>query len=111
MENRSEQRKNSRVYELVPTQIMLKERLFTVNDISSSGMGIVLEDGGPSFYMGERIPSIPLPLAAGTVTLAGVVSHISVSDARRVCGIRFLFSGDDFDMVLRFKKERMVPAQ
>lgn len=107
----SEQRKHDRAFELKPTQVLLKGKSFAVNDIGSGGMGIVLEDGGPPFFMGERLDAIPLPLAGGTVTLKGVVSHISVTTERRVCGIRFILSGDDFDVVLRFKKERMVPVQ
>lgn len=107
----SEQRKHDRVFELKPTQVLLKGQSFAVNDIGSGGMGIVLEDGGPAFFMGERLDAIPIPLAAGTVTLRGVVSHISVTIDRRVCGIRFILSGDDFDAVLRFRTERMVPVQ
>jgi c-di-GMP-binding flagellar brake protein YcgR len=106
-----EQRKNKRVFDLKPTRVMLKGNAFAVSDISSGGMGVVLEDGGPKFFMGERLDAIPLPLSSGIVTVRGVVSHISVNDAETVCGIRFMFIGDEYDAVIAFKKERKVPVQ
>ena len=108
MASRSDKRTSNRVSLLKPTQIKIKGRLFTVHDISHGGMGILLEEGGPHFFMGERLQGIPLPLAGGIVPLEGVVSHISVTDEKQVCGIRFILHGDDFDAVIQFRKERMV---
>ena len=54
---------------------------------------------------------IPIPLAGITVNLKGIVSHISVTAGGKVCGIRFLFSGDDFDAAVRFKQERTIHSQ
>ena len=108
MANGPDKRNSKRVFLLKPTRIQLKGQSLAVHDISHGGMGILLEEGGPHFFMGERLQQIPLPLADGTVSLEGVVSHISVTDEKRVCGIRFLLKGDDFDALIRFRKERMI---
>lgn len=108
MADRSDKRKSRRVFQLKPTRVRLKEHSFVVHDISHGGMGILLEEDGPHFFMGERLQGISLPLAGGAVSLDGVVSHISVTAEKRVCGIRFLLRGDDFDSVIRFRKERMA---
>lgn len=99
-------RENKRAYHLKPTRIALKGTSFELNDISSGGIGVVLEKGRPEFVTGERIEKIPLELQSGRVNLKGVVSHISVSTERTICGIRFLLTGDAFDTVIQFKKER-----
>ncbi len=101
--------KKVRSYELKPTSILLKDRLFRVNDISTEGIGIILEEKGPRFFIGERLEEIPLPLQSGPVTLKGFVTHISVTDSGTIYGIRFLFSGDDFNSIVQFKKERTHP--
>ena len=100
------QRQNERKYNLKPTRITLKGAFLEVNDVSSGGIGVVLEKDGPEFIMGERLDTIPLELADGRVYLQGVVSHISVATDKTICGIRFLLSGDQFDTVIQFKKER-----
>jgi hypothetical protein len=101
-------RKNQRVYHLKPTLISLKGAAFELNDVSSDGIGVVVVEGGPEFSMGERIENIPLKLQSGLVKLKGVVSHISVSTEKTICGIRFLLTDDEFDTVIQFKKEREV---
>lgn len=106
MPKRPNQRRSERTYHLIPTTIRLKGRDIPVNDISNEGIGIRLEAGGPSFTVGERLEDIPMPLQGGTVRMKGVVSHVSVDGATTVCGIRFLFSGDDFDAAIRFRRER-----
>ena len=102
----AKKRKNGRVHRLKPTRIALKGTFFELNDVSSGGIGVVLEKGGPEFTTGERIEKVSLELQSGLVSLKGVVSHISVSTEKTICGIRFLLTGDDFDTVLQFKKER-----
>ena len=102
------ERKSERNYELKPTRIELKGRLFQVNDISSDGIGIILEENGPRFFMGERLENIPIQLQSGTVNIKGLVSHISVTTACTICGINFLFSSDEFKSILQFKKERRI---
>ena len=99
-------RKNERAHHLKPTRIALKDTSLELNDISSGGIGVLLEKGGPEFITGERLEKIPLELQNGTVNLKGVVSHISVSTEKTICGIRFLLTGDEFDTVIQFKKER-----
>lgn len=106
MAKRPNQRKSDRSYHLIPTAIRLKGREIRVNDISNEGIGIRLEVGGPRFTVGERLDDIPIPLLDGTVHLRGVVTHVSVDGTTTVCGIRFLFSGDDFDAAIRFRRER-----
>ena len=102
------QRQAQRAYRLKPTRITLKGVFLEVNDVSSGGIGVVLEKDGPEFVTGERLDPIPLELTAGPVNLQGVVSHISVSTERTICGIRFLLTGDQFDTVMQFKKERAL---
>ena len=99
-------RKSERAYDLIPTYIDLKGRRFLVSDISSEGLGILLEDDGPRFFTGERLEKIPLPLENGTLNLKGAVTHISVTGTGTVCGIRFIFSGNEFDAIVQFIKER-----
>ena len=108
MQETRDKRNASRSYTLKPTQIQLKAAAFRVNDISSTGMGLVLVEGGPTFDVGERLEGIPIPLQSGTVAVNGVVTHLSITDAGTICGIRFEFSGDEFDAVIQFKKERTL---
>jgi len=100
------QRQNEREYNLKSTRIALKGAFLKVNDVSNGGIGVVLEKGGPEFITGERLDPIPLELTDGCVHLQGVVSHISISTDQTICGIRFLLTGDQFDTVIQFKKER-----
>lgn len=99
-------RQNKRAYQLKPTKIALKGTFFELNDVSSGGIGLILREGGPEFINGERLDHIPLELTEGPVSLQGVVSHISVLTDRTICGIRFILTGDQFDAVMRFQKER-----
>ncbi len=111
MVNYKNRRKSARVYDLKPTTITLKNHPLKVNDISNEGIGLILEDGGPQFVTGERLETIPIPLKDGEVNVKGVVSHISITAKSSVCGIRFLFSGPDFESIIQFKKERMLPSR
>lgn len=106
MSKSGSKRKSERAYDLIPTYIDLKGRRFQVRDISSEGIGIVLEDDGPRFFTGERLEKIPLPLQNGTLNLQGAVTHISVTGTGTVCGIRFIFSGNEFDSIVQFVRER-----
>ncbi len=101
----SNQRKNERIAHLKPARIVLKGTAFELNDISSGGIGVVLTKDGPDFTTGERIEEVLLEMQNGRAALQGVVSHISVSTEKTICGIRFILSGDDFDTVIKFKKE------
>ena len=109
MPNASNQRKAERIYDLKPTRIMLKGYYFTVNDISNGGIGIILEDDSPGFLMGERIEKIPIPLKSGTIEVNGAVSHISITSKSTICGIQFIFTGDEFKSIIEFKNERILP--
>jgi hypothetical protein len=105
MTDNHNRRKNDRVFPLKPTRIELKGTFFLLHDINNQGLGIFLEKDGPQFVTGERIDSVPIPLQAGTVNINGIVSHLSVTSKCRICGIRFLFNGDEFKSVIQFKKE------
>lgn len=111
MPNYKNRRKSPRVYDLKPTTIMLKNHPFRVNDISNEGIGLIMERDGPRFINGERIETIPIPLSSGEVKLEGVVTHVSVTKRNTVFGIRFLFRGEDFKSIIRFKEERTNPPQ
>jgi hypothetical protein len=102
-------RKNERTYAIKPVQIMLKGQFYRLNDISNEGIGIVFDEDAPQFVIGERLEKIPIPLQSGTVNLMGTVSHISINADRKVCGIRFIFEGDDFSRIVQFKKECTYP--
>ena len=106
MPERPELRKSKRVYDLEPTYITIKNYAFRVNDISTEGIGIILEPGAPRLVIGERLDSIPIPLKTGPVTVKGVVSHISVSAAATLCGILFQLDSEQFGLIARFQKER-----
>ncbi len=101
-------RKTERIIALKPTRIRLKGHPLELSDISSEGIGVILEKEGPRFFIGERIDNIPLPLQGGTIDLPGMVSHISITAAHTVLGIRFLLGEGDFNAVNRFKKERAL---
>ncbi len=111
MPNVKNKRKAERIYNLKPTSITLKGYDFAVNDISNGGIGLILEDDSPGFLMGERLQNIPIPLKSGTVDVQGAVSHISITMKHTVCGIRFVFTGDEFKSVIEFKKERTLPPK
>ena len=104
-------RKSERAYDLKPTFIDLKGQRFHVSDISNEGIGIVLEEGGPRFFTGERLEKIPLPLQNGTLDLKGAVTHISITGTGTICGIRFIFSGSEFKSIVQFIKERTQTKQ
>ncbi len=108
MPKSANKRQTRRAYRLKPTRVALKGTIFELHDISSGGIGVVLPADGPQFITGERLDAIPLELAAGPVSLQGVVSHISIRADKTICGIRFLLSGDQFDTVIQFKKERAL---
>ena len=108
-ENRN-RRKSDRLFPLKPTRIKLKGNFFQLHDINNQGIGIILENDGPQFVTGERIDSVPIPLQSGTVNINGIVSHLSVTSKHRICGIRFLFNGDEFKSVIQFKNELLQPS-
>ncbi len=107
MPNHRNQRKNTRAYNLVPTKVRLKGQQFLINDISNAGIGIVLEKHKPHFVVGERLEKIVLPMQSGSLTVKGVVTHISLNASHTVCGIRFDLTSDEFKAISHFKKERM----
>ena len=75
-----------------------KER-FLVNNISSEGIGVVVE-GPDTFFPGQRIETIQFPKENPDMVLKGIVSHTSKTDRGFVCGIQFIFSGTaDFAVV------------
>ncbi len=107
MPGQRDKRQSKRITSLKPTYILLKGQRLRVSDISNDGIGIVLGDDAPPFSIGERLAEIPIPLESGSVAVQGIVSHISLSAAGKTCGIQFLFSGTEYDAVMRFKNERM----
>jgi len=109
------QEKDRRTYcrecNLKPTEVVIKNRIFQLNDISNEGVGVLVNGEEKAFHLGERIEKICLPSRGGEVTLSGVVTHMSRTDAAIVCGIRFLFkSSDEFDAVSRFMEDIMVES-
>jgi hypothetical protein len=99
-------RKSERTADILPTTIEVKGHRFRVNDIGSEGIGIIVEEGGPRLVVGERIDAIVIRLTSGPMTIGGVVTHLSRTTTRLICGIRFLFVDDAFDRIRQFKKER-----
>jgi hypothetical protein len=106
MARERDRRTSQRNYTLQPTRIRLKGHEFEVHDISSDGVGVILDQAGPRFVIGERLDSIPIPMQSGSLSIQGVVSHISVTSSCTICGIRFIFSGDEYKSIMQFIKER-----
>lgn len=106
MKNPENNRKTARTYSIKPTEIVLKGKVYMLNDISSEGLGIIVEEGAHTFFMGQRLDQIPLQLQQGAEYLKGVVVHLTKNELNSVCGIRFLFSNSkEFESVKRFQKE------
>jgi hypothetical protein len=99
-------RKSERTADILPTTIEVKGHRCRVSDIGSEGIGVIIEEGGPRLVVGERIDAIVIRLASGPMTIEGVVTHLSRTTTRLICGIRFLFVDDEFDRIRQFKKER-----
>ena len=111
MPKERDRRTSRRNYALKPTSIRLKGHEFEIHDISSDGLGLILDKAGPRFVIGERLDNIPIPLQSGTVSIKGVVSHISVTTSCTICGIRFLFSSDEYKAIIEFIRERAQSSQ
>jgi hypothetical protein len=109
MPNPLDLRKSARICDLEPTFITLKDHRFRVHDISTEGIGILLEPGSPRFAIGERLEAIQVPLESGPVEVKGIVSHISVSASGTRCGIMFQLDNEQFGLITRFQKERKRP--
>ena len=106
MTNPENKRKTARTHPIKPTKIVLKGKEYRLNDISSEGLGIIVEGDAHTFFMGQRIDQIPLQLEQGTEYLKGVVAHLTKNELNFVCGIRFLFgSRKEFESVQKFQKE------
>ena len=110
MTDHHEKRKRRRLTALKPTFIDLKGRPLKIHDICNEGVNVALPEEGPAFAVGELLPEIPIPLESGTVNLKGVVSHVSHTGVGKLCGIHFLFEGEDYDVVVRFIHERLLTA-
>jgi len=96
MKNRRQTTRLSAQYGAIVT--IGKER-FLINDISSQGIGVVVE-GPDTLFLGQRIEAIQFPKDDPDMILKGIVSHISKTDRGYLCGINFEFSGNkDFAYV------------
>ena len=102
----NQKRGGLRMAPLKQTIVILKNHAFQINDISSGGMGLIMQNDGPQMVTGEQLKNISLPLKDGDVNLKGVVTHISITSKTKICGIRFLFSGEEFKSVMQLIKER-----
>jgi hypothetical protein len=108
MENSQNKRQADRLYSIKPTRIHLMGKAYRLKDISEGGLGIIV-DGPYTFFIGQRIDSIPLQLNDEAVYLKGTVTHISKTQLHYICGIRFIFSGiEEYESLARFKKERTL---
>jgi len=111
MNHEGDRRHYCRESNLKPTQVVIKGRIFRLNDISNEGVGVLLNGEENAFHLGERIETICLPVRGGEVTLSGVVTHMSRTESATVCGIRFLFkNSDEFDAVSRFMEDIMAES-
>ena len=108
MGSHESKRKTDRSHAVKPSRIQLKGKEYRLNDISDSGVGIIV-DGPYTFFPGQRIDAIPLELNDGTVHLKGFVAHISKTESHYICGIRFILDGiEEYKSVAQFKKERTL---
>ena len=109
MKNRRQTTRSTTQYGAIVT--IGKER-FLINNISSEGIGIVVE-GPDTFFLGQRIEAIRFPKENPELHLEGIVSHSSKTDRGYVCGIHFVFSRtEDFTFVeglARKYQEEVLP--
>lgn len=81
---------------------------YRLNDISEGGLGVIV-DGPHTFFLGQRIESIALPLNDGEIYLQGTVAHINKTESHYICGIRLRLTGmEEYESLARFKKERTL---
>ena len=105
-------RKTDRTVALKPTDIVIGEMSYRLNDISNEGIGIVVDASGHPFHIGQRIEAIPIALETGDRQLSGVVAHITKTSKHVLCGNRFLLrDGDELSAVVRFRQERRLEEQ
>ena len=110
MEMSPNKRQAARSYALKPTHIDVMGKDYRLNDISNGGLGIIV-DGPHTFFLGQRIEPITLPLSNGDRYLKGTVAHIHKTESHYICGIRLLLTGiGEYESLARFKKER-TPAE
>ena len=106
MGSHENKRKTDRSHAVKPSRIQLKGKEYRLNDISDSGVGVIV-NGPDTFFPGQRIDAIPLELNDGTIHLKGFVAHISKTESHYICGIRFILDGiEEYKSVAQFKKER-----
>ena len=110
MKNRRQTIRSTTQYGAIVT--IGKER-FLINNISSEGIGIVVE-GPDTFFLGQHIDAIRFPKENPEMRLQGIVSHTSKTDRGYVCGIQFEFSrSGDFTFVeglaRKYQEEALTP--
>ena len=104
MTNAGYERKAERNVALDATSVEIKGRLYRLNDISTDGIGLIVDKDAPAFFLGQRIDAISMEKE--TKILKGVVAHISINENAHICGIRFLFgSSAEFEYVAAFKNK------
>ena len=111
MKNRRQSNRAEAQYGAIVT---IGEARFLMNNISSEGIGVVVE-GPDTFFLGQRIEAIRFPKENQDMILKGIVSHLSKTDRGYLCGIRFVFSGTgDFVFVeglaRKYREDVQPPA-
>ena len=99
MENPPNRRTSQRVQIPIRKKIRINQKDCILINISHEGIG-VLVTGNQNFFIGQRISDILLEREAESISLKGIVSHMTENESGTICGIRFEFqNGGDFDYV------------
>ena len=105
MTHRPNRRSSERVQISIRKKIRINQKDCVLINISQEGIGVLVADG-QTFFIGQRIGDIVLERASTSMSLKGIVSHMSQNDSGTICGIRFEFqNGRDFDYVQKISHD------
>ena len=98
-------RSSERVQIPIRKKIWINQKDCVLINISQEGIGVLVTDG-QTFFIGQRIGDIVLEHATISISLKGIVSHMSENDSGTICGIRFEFqNGREFDYVQKINHD------
>lgn len=101
-------RTSNRTYPPEPKKILINEKKFILNNISTEGIGVLVGDS-LGFSLGQRITFILLEDHADAQPLIGIVNHMSQNESGIICGIRFDFRNKtEFDYVEKINQSLAV---
>jgi len=103
--HRPNRRSSERIQLPIRKKIMINRKECVLINISQEGIGVLVTDG-QTFFIGQRIGDILLERETVSMSLKGIVSHMSENDSGTICGIRFEFqNGRDFEYVQKLSRD------